>query len=204
VCTRGSDRALLGGPSTSPLGLTQVLTLSVARLSAFLQFLLLAILAAALFGAVHDQISYTVSPEYFTKFKFHQFGLLDPAVPERVRAAIVGVLASWWMGIPIGILCGAAGFIQRTAPAMRRALYWTLPVVLGFALLSALAGLIYGFVQTRTFDLANYSGWFIPHGLDNPGRFLCAGYMHNSAYIGGALGIPVAWLFNIWFRWREA
>jgi len=176
----------------------------VARLSAFAQFLVLAILAAALFGAVHDQISYTVSHEYFTKFKFHQFGLLDPAVPERVRAAIVGVLASWWMGIPVGILCGAASFIQRTGSAMRRALYQTLPVVLGFALLFALAGLVYGFFQTSTFNLANYPGWFVPTGLENPRRFICAGYMHNSAYIGGALGIPVAWLFNIWFRLREA
>ena len=177
---------------------------SVARLGAFTLFLLLAICAAALFGAVHDQISYTVSNEYFTRFKFLQFGLLDPAVPERVRAAVVGVLASWWMGIPVGLLCGAAGFIQRSASAMRRALLWTLAVVMGFTLLFALGGLVYGYFQTSTLDLANYSGWFIPPGLDQPRRFLCAGYMHNSAYIGGALGIPVSWLFNVAFRLREA
>jgi hypothetical protein len=176
----------------------------VRRLGTFVLFLLLAICAAGLFGAVHDQISYTVSHEYFTRFKFPQFGLLDPSVPERVRAAVVGVLASWWMGIPVGLLCGAAGFIQRSASAMLRALLWTLPVVMGFTLLFALGGLVYGYFQTSALDLANYSGWFIPPGLEQPRRFLCAGYMHNSAYIGGALGIPVAWLFNVVFRLREA
>ena len=75
---------------------------------------------------------------------------------------------------------------------------------MGFTLLFALGGLVYGYFQTSTLDLANYSGWFIPPGLDQPRRFLCAGYMHNSAYIGGALGIPVAWLFNVAFRLREA
>jgi len=35
-------------------------------------------------------------------------------------------------------------------------------------------------------------------------RFLCAGYMHNAAYLGGALSIPAAWLFHIVFRARVA
>jgi hypothetical protein len=77
---------------------------------------------AGLFGALHDQMSYTVSSEYFAKFKFIQFHLLDPGVPERIRAAKVGFLASWWMGIPLGVLCGSAGFVQRSPALMLRAL----------------------------------------------------------------------------------
>lgn len=168
----------------------------------FLSYTLLALLIAGLFGAIHDQISYTVSHEYFTKFKFLQFGLLDSAVPERLRAAEVGFLASWWMGLPLGILSGLAGFIHRDATQMRTALLWSLAVIAVFTLVFALCGLAYGYMQTRDYDLLSYQGWFIPNGLTHPRNFLCAGYMHNSAYIGGVLAIPAAWLFNIWFRWR--
>jgi hypothetical protein len=57
-------------------------------------FLPAAVLVAGLFGVIHDQISYSVSNEYFTRFKFVQFRLLDPNVPARIRAAEVGFLAS--------------------------------------------------------------------------------------------------------------
>ncbi len=59
------------------------------RLAFLLIFIPLAMLAAGLFGVLHDQISYSVSPEYFTKFKFLQFGLTDSDLPERVRASLL-------------------------------------------------------------------------------------------------------------------
>ncbi len=176
----------------------------MARFGLFLLFLPAAVLTAGVFGALHDQISYTVSPEYFTKFKFLQFHLLDPDVPERIRVATVGFLATWWMGIPLGLLCGAAGFVQRTPTLMLQALLWSLPVVAGFTLTVAFIGLAYGWNQTNTVDLENYQGWWIPPGVKDLRAFLCAGYMHNAAYIGGALSVPVAWLFHFIFRTRSA
>ena len=172
------------------------------KLAVFAAFLVLAVLTAGAFGALHDQISYTVSNEYFTKFKFFQFHLLDPEVPERLRAATVGVLASWWMGIPLGLLAGAAGFLQPTASQMLKALLLSLAVITGFTLLVALAGLVYGYSRTTNLDLHNYAGWFIPQNLVHPRNFICAGYMHNSAYLGGVLAIPVAWAFHIYYRRR--
>jgi len=170
------------------------------KVGIFLLFLPAAVLVAGLFGIVHDQISYSVSNEYFTKFKFIQFRLLDVNLPDRFRAGVVGLLASWWMGIPLGILCGLAGFMQRSPSLMRRALIWSLPVIAAFTLAVALAGLAYGWHQTTTIDLAGYRGWFIPHDVKELRRFLCAGYMHNSAYIGGGLSIPAALLFHLIFR----
>jgi hypothetical protein len=166
----------------------------------FIQFLPLAMLAAGVFGAFHDQISYTVSSEYYTKFKFPMFGLVDAGIPDRLRAAEVGFLASWWMGIPIGLLAGPAGFIQRTPPQMFRALMWCLAVMTGFTMAFALGGLVTGFFETSHLDLADFRDWYIPDGLEHPRRFLCAGSMHNAAYMGGAISILVAWVFNILFR----
>lgn len=167
------------------------------RFAVFIVFVLAAVLAAGAFGALHDQISYTVSPEYFTKFKFVQFDLLNDAVPERVRAAQVGFLAAWWMGVPLGVLIGAAGFIHPDVAQMRRALFWSLVVAVAFTLLVALGGLAYGLIQTGTLELAHREGWYIPQGLVQPHRFISVGYMHNAAYIGGEIAVPVAWAFHL-------
>lgn len=174
----------------------------MTRLLLFLAYLLLAVATAGLFGALHDQISYTVAPEYFTRFKFIQFDLLDERVPERLRVAAVGFLASWWMGVPIGLLAGLAGFVQRDPRDMKRALLWSLPLIVGFTLAFALGGLGYGFLQTRDLDLADYAMWFVPENLAQPRNYVCVGYMHNAAYLGGMLAIPLAWLFHLGFRLR--
>jgi hypothetical protein len=172
----------------------------IRKIGILILFVPVAVLAAGLFGAIHDQISYSVSDEYFTKFKFLQFRLLDPNVPERIRAAEVGFLASWWMGIPLALLCGSAGLVQRSSALMWRAVTWSLLVVAAFTLTIALVGLGFGWLRTETLDPANYRGWFIPTGLKEVRRFLCVGYMHNAAYLGGVLSILVAWLFNLFFR----
>jgi hypothetical protein len=114
----------------------------------FLLFLPAAVLAAGLFGMIHDQISYSVSPEYFTKFKFIQVRLLVPDIPERIRAAQVGFLASWWMGIPLSLLCGSAGFVQRSPALMQSALAWSVLLIVTFTLAVALTGLAYGWQHT--------------------------------------------------------
>ena len=167
------------------------------KLGVYILVVVLAVVVAGLYGAVHNQISYTVSPEYFTKFKFWQFGLVATPLPERVRASIVGFLASWWMGIPIGVLVGAAGFMHDGHRRMLRVTLWSMVVTVGFTLLFGLGGLTYGWFRTAHIDVAQYSAWYIPENITNLRRFLCAGYMHNSAYLGGLLAIFVAVAFHI-------
>jgi hypothetical protein len=172
------------------------------KLGAFATYLLLAVLASGLFGALHDQISYSVSNEYFTKFKFVQFGWLGTGLPERVRVAEIGFLASWWMGIPLGLFTGLAGFLHPDVDTMKRALWWSLMVIAATTLLFAVGGLLFAFATTGHLDLADYPLRFIPPDLREPRRFICAGTMHNFAYLGGAVSIPVAWVFHVVVRRR--
>ena len=64
------------------------------KLIALLLLFLAALLLCGIFGALHDQVSYTISREYFTLFKFRQFGI-DSGVAERLGAASVGFQATW-------------------------------------------------------------------------------------------------------------
>ena len=172
------------------------------KFGVYVLVVVLAIFVAGLYGVAHNQVSYTVAPEYFTRFKFHQFGFVDTPLPERVRASMVGFLASWWMGIPIGLLVGAAGFIHRGARRMLRVSLWSILVTVAFTLSFGLGGLLYGYFRTAHIDVAEYSRWYIPADVTDLRRFLCAGYMHNSSYLGGVLAIFVAWAFHIIVRVR--
>jgi len=82
----------------------------VEKLTLFPILLFAGCLIAGLYGALHNQISYTVSPEYFTAFKFHQFSIPED-LRGRIGAAIVGWRASWWMGLFIGVPVLIVGLI---------------------------------------------------------------------------------------------
>lgn len=174
----------------------------------FLVYLLLifiAVLLAGAYGIIHDQITYSISPEYYTRFKFRQFGFLNSPLPNRALAGIVGFLASWWMGVPIGVLVGLAGFMHRGPRRMFRVSLQSFLLVVGLTLLIGLIGLAYGFYRTAgEIHLADYKGWFIPPNLVDLRHFLCVGYMHNASYLGGAISILVAWGFHFLMRARAA
>jgi hypothetical protein len=160
------------------------------------------IVIAGTYGAIHNQVSYSVSSEYFTRFKFEQFGLANSQLPERCGAAIVGVLASWWMGFPIGLLIGLAGFLQKGSRAMIRVSMKAFMVAVLVTSLFSICGLVYGFVQTADLQSAVYADWYLPSNLVQPRRFICAGYMHNSSYLGGVISVlaGLAYQIRAWLK----
>ncbi len=168
---------------------------------AFVVVILLAPFIAGFYGVLHDQITYTVAPEYYTKFKFMQFGLTDLAWPDRARAAIVGFGASWWMGVPIGILVGAFGFFQRDGARMLRVCLGAMGVAVAVTLLVGLGGLAFGFFVTRGgVNRANYDGWFVPANVVHLRNYICVGYMHNASYLGGVAALVAAWIYQFVMR----
>jgi vacuolar-type H+-ATPase subunit I/STV1 len=167
------------------------------KLLAYICLVLIALLLAGFYGVVHDQISYTVSPEYFTKFKFTQFGMAELNLPDRDRAAIVGFLASWWMGLPIGLLVGGCGFLHPGFKPMCKFTLLSFAVVMGITMLFGGGGLLFGFYQTRTFNPNDYQGWYIPAEVIDLRQFFCVGYMHNASYLGGTLGIFAGCIYQL-------
>ncbi len=51
---------------------------------AFLLILLVAPLLGGIYGILHDQLTYTLSEEYYTKFKFIQFGIIHWDIAENI------------------------------------------------------------------------------------------------------------------------
>lgn len=148
--------------------------------------LLIGCLFAGVYGALHNQISYTVSPEYFTQYKFYQFRI-SPDLPDRLGAAIVGWNASWWMGIAIGIVVIPFGL---RIPGARQYFHGTTRSFAVVALTALLVGLLALLIASLAVD-AEIAGQQTHYGneIQNDVAFVRARTMHNFSYLGGLIGI---------------
>jgi hypothetical protein len=160
--------------------------------------IVLALLIAGLYGIVHDQITYTISHEYYTKFEFYQFGLMDMGneaiFPNpRIEVSAVGFLATWWMGIPIGIILGIVGLILKDYKQMFKVLMKSTLITLIVAFLTGLTGLAYGKFYLVNTDL----NWWFPDNLIDKKSFIMVGSMHNFSYIGGLTGMIAGIIYII-------
>lgn len=151
---------------------------------------------ASFYGIIHDQLTYTISPEYYTKFKFYQFGLAhdgsEAIFPNpRFQVSIVGILATWWVGVPIGLIVGLIGLIHDKKRMLKNCLK-TILLVLCITLITGLVGLAYG-----KFILAKSGvNWFLPENLIDSENFIAVGSMHNFSYLGGLIGLIVGIIYS--------
>lgn len=82
----------------------------------FLSVVLLAVLAAVAYGVVHDQVTVRASLEYFTIGHPPVFDTDSPTL----LALGWGVLATWWVGLPLGVLLATASQAGRRHPPLSR------------------------------------------------------------------------------------
>lgn len=176
----------------------------VARTGVLLLTLICVPLIAGMYGILHDQFTYTISEEYYTRFKFIQFrfwtGAL-PAQPENPRLAVCGVgfLATWWTGIIIGPFIVLVGLIHRDARVMLRANFKAVALVLLITMLTGLTGLAYGWLYLADAGV----NWHLPEGLVDRKHFIMVGSMHNFSYLGGLLGLIGAVIYQFRVRRKE-
>ncbi len=158
------------------------------KVLAFFGLMALAVLAAGLFGAVHNQLSYTVGPAYFTEIKFAQFAI-PPELQNRFGASLVGWRASWWMGLFIGLPAFLIGlFIVPRARSYVAAGIGAIGLVILFTALAALLGLVLGLTMADSDRVAQV----IPPSWAGRPDLIRAGLMHDASYLGGALGAVLA------------
>ena len=149
--------------------------------------LIFACLFAGGYGAAHNQISYTVAPEYFTEFKFHQFRIPD-SFSDRAGAAIVGWLASWWMGVFIGVILIPLGLL---IPGTPRHYFWSMIrvfwIVAATTFVVGLVALGVSFLVVNSETVGEFTRY--NNEIVDDAAFARAGTMHNFGYAGGVLGI---------------
>src|SRR5258705_1608770 len=159
------------------------------KIGVFTTTIFVAILTAGLYGIIHDQATYSISPEYFTKFKYRQFGFEAYWFGgHRQTVAVIGFLATWWMGLFIGLLIGMFGLIFRDHIEMRKTIARSIAIVFITAVLFAVIGFLWGRYHLVKTEVT----WWIPDNLIDRDSFIVVGSIHNFSYTGGIVGLLVA------------
>jgi hypothetical protein len=151
-----------------------------------LGFVFLTTLLAGVYGAIHDQLTYSISSEYFTKFKYEQFGF-EPAWfgGHRPTVAVIGFLATWWVGLFIGVVFGLVGLLFVSKAALVKTLLRAVQIAFGTAIVAGIVGYGYGRLVLAKTGVT----WWLPDNLLHPADFITVGSIHNFGYCGGILGL---------------
>lgn len=158
----------------------------------------LAPLIGGLYGILNDQLTYTISPEYYTKYKFYQFGLMDigneAIFPNpRIEVSAVGFMATWWMGLPIGLILGLVGLVHKDNKQMFQSTFKAIVLTVIVAFTTGLIGLAYGKLYLADTGV----DWWLPENLIDTKNFIAVGSMHNFSYLGGFSGLIAGAIYSI-------
>jgi len=145
------------------------------------------IVVASVYGVLHDQLTYSLSPEYYTKFKFYQFGYAEGDASSRLLVVKIGVLATWWVGLIAGWLLGRAAYIEDSKIRRWKRFLGGMFSLVGAAILTAagFAGFFHFFGNSQNSWAQSYFG--LADSELEP--FLLVGNIHNGSYLGAILGL---------------
>ena len=165
-----------------------------------LKIVAFSVAAAICYGILHDQVTAQVCVEYFTVAH-------PPVFPTQSPIWLSigwGVIATWWVGMPLGALLSAAARIgdnpKLCAAELRR------PIVLLMAccgLLAMLTGLI-GAALVSASVVPVPGGWAEAIPPERHVAFSFAAWAHTASYLTGAVGGLFLVGRTAWLRGRSA
>jgi hypothetical protein len=166
----------------------------------FVKIVIMGVVAACVYGIVQDQVTARVCVEYFTIGHPPIFHTDSPTL----LALGWGVIATWWVGLPLGLLMGLASRVGGWPRLTWRNLLRPVAIVLcamGFISLSA--GVAGYFAAKADWVWLGDPLWFrVPperHAL-----FLADLWAHLAAYGSGFLGGLGLCIWGIVARGRRA
>ncbi len=154
----------------------------------------LAMFFAGLYGAVYIQIPYTISPEYLVKTEFGRFHI-PTWLPGRLGAAVLGIKASWWVGIPIGLIFSVVACqLARDIRLMCRYTVEAYIVVMLVALATGLFGFLPGIGSPSPTGLSEFERLL---GIEDP-AYVVIDQILDYGYLGAWFGFlgGIGWLIS--------
>lgn len=160
-------------------------------------FLLASVAVALCYGVINDQITVTISWEYFFYGKelIDVLGMKVPPDegPLRWQAGLVGIKATWTVGLLFGVAVLFANNPRKSRPqlpyrTLYRLLAWPLAMAALGGILGAMAAQFGSFAQLR-----DVIPWFW-----RPDRFVMVYGIHLGGYIGAAGGVllVIGWILR--------
>jgi hypothetical protein len=164
-----------------------------------IQIIALSILAAVIYGILHDQITARICVEYFTIGHAPVFPTDDPTL----LGIGWGIIATWWvgliLGVPLAIVARAGDHPKRTAASLVRPIVMLLAVMAGGALLAGITGWL--LARSGAVFLVGPIAERVPVGRHVP--FLADLWAHSASYLFGVVG-GIVLMIHVWRSRRSA
>ena len=160
----------------------------------------LTVLAAIIYGILHDQITARVCLEYFTVFPPDIFHTQSPTL----LALGWGVVATWWAGLIVGVPLALAARAGRWPKRSARSTIGPIVGMLGtMALFATLTG-ITGYLMARdgTVKIDPHLATLIPPR--HQAAFVGDWFAHMTSYVVGFLCGIVLWISTFRSRLKAA
>jgi len=152
----------------------------------FICCIFLSIVIVVLFGVLHNQFTFTISSEFFTKLMFERFGFVEYCTTTpRLTASIIGAWSTWWIGLISGLIFSTIGLFYPAAKDMIKSISYASLILLVTTTIIGLLGLCYGFFNLSGLE----KSCCFPLEINNVKNFIAVAKMHSFSYVGGAVGV---------------
>jgi hypothetical protein len=158
-------------------------------LPVMLGYALLGSVIAGTYGIIHDHITYSISREYFTHFKFDQFNWANLRLGSRGFVSCIGFLATWWVGLIVAWILARRMIPNQSRAIARRKILSGFGVVFAAVIVFGLLGYAYGIYRGPTGDYSSWEPALERLGVTDKWSFLRVAYIHNAGYLGGLVGL---------------
>ena len=162
-----------------------------------IRIVILCVVAAVGYGLVQDQVTARVCVEYFTIGHPPVFATESPTL----LALGWGVIATWWVGLLLGVPLSLAARVGKRPTRDARDLVKPVLVLLAVIASAALVAGIVGYVLARTGAIFLLQPLADQVPADRHALFLADGAAHNVAYAAGFIG-GIVLTIRTWRRRR--
>ncbi len=145
----------------------------------FIKIVALCILAAVVYGIVHDQVTARICIEYFTVFHPPVFATRSPTL----LGLGWGVIATWWAGAIIGLMLASAARFGARNRVTSRELFRPVCLLMCFMAICAIASGVLGYFRGTIPEWLNGA---LP--VSKHRTFLADWWAHTASYGSGFLG----------------
>ena len=149
-------------------------------------------LLAGGYGILHDQVTYSISPEYFELFKYRQFQWARWTNHHRWYVATIGFLATWWVGLISSWFLARRAIIAGAPTATASSIVRAFSIMLACVVASGVVGYVWGIVKGPDADDSTWYSELRLLGISDHWAFVRVAYIHNAGYFGAAVGLFAA------------
>lgn len=146
-------------------------------------------LLAMIYGVLNDQLTYTVSDEYFTKLKYKQFPYLQVSANHRLNVVLIGLMGSWWVGVACGWFIGRWHLLPGFCKNLRQKIFRSYLIIFLTTLVFSISAYLIGFIHGESLALARITQIAEQLELIDPLAFARVSLIQTSVYAGVFIGL---------------